>query len=454
MYIINMCIWCMISHMRTLIWPPWVRVFAAKVVGMYVYTRIRLAQTVDICTHINVCAMHIFDIFGIYQDRLFKQYHLLSMRFWLTLDVSLVILPSVLASACTALPLSISIQVQSSHVFGREFQSYGHIRCVYKGLARTVYKYAYILWFSCPKYRLYTVYTLYIHRLYTSYTPYIHRIYMVLANPLYIRFWPALIFACWSLCSLPADLPLLSCSSLSNFAVLTHRHSHTHTHTHTHTHIHTHRHSHKHFVLLLHACPLHVLHACHTFYTHVIYITRSTRMSHVLHACHIYLYITRSTRMSYISLYHMFYTHVIYITHSTRMSYISHVLHACHIHHTFYTHVNYKQQAEAEGEWEKLQESQGEFCYHSLCHLLLDMCHAILLSFFVSSVAGYVSCNFVIFLCVICCWICVMQFWYLSLCHLLLDMCRVGQNRISAPYMTVCMVISLLKIPYVHRIYL
>ena len=31
---------------------------------------------------------------------------------------------------------------------------------------------------------------------------------------------------------------------------------------------------------------------------------------------------------------------------------------------------------------------------------------------------------------------------------------RVGQNGISTPYMTVCMVISLLKIPYVHRIYL
>ena len=30
---------------------------------------------------------------------------------------------------------------------------------------------------------------------------------------------------------------------------------------------------------------------------------------------------------------------------------------------------------------------------------------------------------------------------------------RVGQNRIYTPYMTVCMVISLLKIPYVHRIY-
>ena len=31
---------------------------------------------------------------------------------------------------------------------------------------------------------------------------------------------------------------------------------------------------------------------------------------------------------------------------------------------------------------------------------------------------------------------------------------RVGQNRISAPYMTVCMVVSLLKVPYVHRIYM
>jgi len=34
------------------------------------------------------------------------------------------------------------------------------------------------------------------------------------------------------------------------------------------------------------------------------------------------------------------------------------------------------------------------------------------------------------------------------------SMYRVGQNRISALYMTVCMVISLLKKPYVHRIYL
>jgi hypothetical protein len=31
---------------------------------------------------------------------------------------------------------------------------------------------------------------------------------------------------------------------------------------------------------------------------------------------------------------------------------------------------------------------------------------------------------------------------------------RVGQNCTSAPYATVCMVISLLEIPYVHRIYL
>ena len=30
---------------------------------------------------------------------------------------------------------------------------------------------------------------------------------------------------------------------------------------------------------------------------------------------------------------------------------------------------------------------------------------------------------------------------------------RVGQNRTYTPYMTVCMVIILLKIPYVHRIY-
>jgi len=30
---------------------------------------------------------------------------------------------------------------------------------------------------------------------------------------------------------------------------------------------------------------------------------------------------------------------------------------------------------------------------------------------------------------------------------------RVGQNRICTPYMAVCMVISLLKIPYIHCIY-
>ena len=30
---------------------------------------------------------------------------------------------------------------------------------------------------------------------------------------------------------------------------------------------------------------------------------------------------------------------------------------------------------------------------------------------------------------------------------------RVGQNRICTPYMAVCMVIFLLKIPYIHRIY-
>ena len=31
---------------------------------------------------------------------------------------------------------------------------------------------------------------------------------------------------------------------------------------------------------------------------------------------------------------------------------------------------------------------------------------------------------------------------------------RVGQNRIYTPYMTVCMVISLPKTPYIHRMYL
>ena len=32
--------------------------------------------------------------------------------------------------------------------------------------------------------------------------------------------------------------------------------------------------------------------------------------------------------------------------------------------------------------------------------------------------------------------------------------CRVGQNRIYTPYMTVYLVISLQKIPYVHRIHM
>ena len=34
------------------------------------------------------------------------------------------------------------------------------------------------------------------------------------------------------------------------------------------------------------------------------------------------------------------------------------------------------------------------------------------------------------------------------------DIRRVGQNRIYTPYVTVCMVISLPMIPYIHRIYL
>jgi hypothetical protein len=32
--------------------------------------------------------------------------------------------------------------------------------------------------------------------------------------------------------------------------------------------------------------------------------------------------------------------------------------------------------------------------------------------------------------------------------------CRVGQNRINAPYMTVLLVISLRKIPYIHCVYI
>jgi hypothetical protein len=33
-------------------------------------------------------------------------------------------------------------------------------------------------------------------------------------------------------------------------------------------------------------------------------------------------------------------------------------------------------------------------------------------------------------------------------------MSRVGQNRIYAPYMTVYLVISLPKVPYIHRVYM
>jgi hypothetical protein len=38
--------------------------------------------------------------------------------------------------------------------------------------------------------------------------------------------------------------------------------------------------------------------------------------------------------------------------------------------------------------------------------------------------------------------------------HIIHNTCRVGQNPIYAPYTTVCMVISLLKIPYLQCIYL
>jgi hypothetical protein len=48
----------------------------------------------------------------------------------------------------------------------------------------------------------------------------------------------------------------------------------------------------------------------------------------------------------------------------------------------------------------------------------------------------------------VCVCVCVFCSAYLKRCRL-----RVGQNRIYAPYMTVCMVISMLKVPYVHRIY-
>ena len=45
--------------------------------------------------------------------------------------------------------------------------------------------------------------------------------------------------------------------------------------------------------------------------------------------------------------------------------------------------------------------------------------------------------------------------WVFHLCgyFLLYNIHRVGQNRIYTPVMAVCMVISLLKKPYVHRIY-
>jgi len=33
-------------------------------------------------------------------------------------------------------------------------------------------------------------------------------------------------------------------------------------------------------------------------------------------------------------------------------------------------------------------------------------------------------------------------------------MCRVGQNRIYTPYIIVYLVVSLPKIPYIHRIYM
>ena len=44
---------------------------------------------------------------------------------------------------------------------------------------------------------------------------------------------------------------------------------------------------------------------------------------------------------------------------------------------------------------------------------------------------------------------------YLTYVHIYTYVCmsRVGQNRIYTPFMTVCMVISLPKIPYIHRIY-
>ena len=43
--------------------------------------------------------------------------------------------------------------------------------------------------------------------------------------------------------------------------------------------------------------------------------------------------------------------------------------------------------------------------------------------------------------------VCAMKILYIC------QICRVGQNRIFTLYMTVCMVISLPKLPYIHRIY-
>jgi len=42
---------------------------------------------------------------------------------------------------------------------------------------------------------------------------------------------------------------------------------------------------------------------------------------------------------------------------------------------------------------------------------------------------------------------------YLASLFFSCSLCRVGRNRIYAPYMTVYLVISLPKIPYIHRIY-
>jgi hypothetical protein len=49
--------------------------------------------------------------------------------------------------------------------------------------------------------------------------------------------------------------------------------------------------------------------------------------------------------------------------------------------------------------------------------------------------------------------------WVVYKCYLaefteFTNMLRVGQNRMSALYMTVCMVVCLQKIPCVHRMYL